>query len=347
MVPAVTGVLAQPVDELGERLLPRVEVVAEGLLEHLVRGLDVDRVGQPLRRTADQPDRDLVLGPGGRVGHQRRLVGGDGTAHLQPAADPLEAGRLQPGVLAVVVGERAGVDLLHVELACRTDRPRLLLRPREQQRRAGVRHVAGQVALDDVHEQHPALGAVVDAAPGPDLAVGVAQHDVLAHPQAALGDLDQHVVDRGRGPAAAGPLVPAQQVGQSGDHDTVGRVGLLHPPVVEQVLGVREEPVWVAVEPVVLGDHVTGFCRTAHVCPRPVRRPVPGTRRRPTRKGVRRAAGAARPARPGTRPARRRAPARARPRAAPPRRPAPRPRRAAPRWRGRPARQPRHDGSRR
>ena len=46
VVPAVAGVLAQPVHELGEGLLPRVEVVAERRLEDLVDRLQVDRVGQ-------------------------------------------------------------------------------------------------------------------------------------------------------------------------------------------------------------------------------------------------------------------------------------------------------------
>ena len=135
------------------------------------------------------------------------------------------------------------------------DGARLLLGPGEQQLRAGVGHAVGQLALDDVDEQHPALGPVVDAAPGPDLALGVAEHDVLAHPQPALGDLDQHVVDRGAGPAAPGALVGTQQLGEAGDDEPVGRVGLLDPPAVDEVLGVREEPVGVAVEPVVLGDH--------------------------------------------------------------------------------------------
>ena len=124
---------------------------------------------------------------------------------------------------------------------------------------AAVGDVVGQVALDDVDEQHPALGAVVDAAPGADLAVGVADDDVLAHPQAVLGDLDEHVVDTGAGPAAAVPLVGAQQVGQPGDVEAVGGVGGADLPAGGQTgIGAELGPdhqAGVALEPGVLGDH--------------------------------------------------------------------------------------------
>ena len=51
MVPAVAGVLAQPLDELGEALAVGVEVVLERLLQHQVHDLEVLR------------DRDAVLVP--------------------------------------------------------------------------------------------------------------------------------------------------------------------------------------------------------------------------------------------------------------------------------------------
>ena len=99
-------------------------------------------------------------------------------------------------MLPLVVGEGTRVDLLDVEPPRPADLAGLAHGPLDQHGRAAVGDVVGQVALDDVHEEHPAHRPVVDAAPGPDVAVRVAHHDVLAHPQPLLGDLDQHVVDR-------------------------------------------------------------------------------------------------------------------------------------------------------
>ena len=106
-------------------------------------------------------------------------------------------------------------------------------------------HGVSSVSLDHVDEHHPTGRPVVDAAPGADLALRVADHDVLAHPQPRLGDLDQHVVDRGAGPAAPGSLVGTQQVGQAGEDEPVAGVGRLDLPAVEEVLGVREDAVGV------------------------------------------------------------------------------------------------------
>jgi len=45
---------------------------------------------------------------------------------------------------------------------------------------AGAGQPLGELARHDVHQQHPAAGAVVHAAPGLDLALPVPDHDVLA-----------------------------------------------------------------------------------------------------------------------------------------------------------------------
>ena len=80
-----------------------------------------------------------------------------------------------------------------------------------------------QVAVDDVEEQHPAAGPVVDAPPRPDLAVRVADHDVLPGPQAALGDLDQHVVSRRR--PSRGRAARGRAAGGSAGRRRTGRPG--------------------------------------------------------------------------------------------------------------------------
>ena len=70
-------------------------------------------------------------------------------------------------------------------------------------RRPGRRPRRRAARSTTTHEQHPARGPVVGAAPAADRAVRVAQHDVLAGQVAARGDLDQQVVLGGAGPAAA------------------------------------------------------------------------------------------------------------------------------------------------
>ena len=162
-------------------------------------------------------------------------------------------------MLALVVLERAGVDLLDLEPAGLAHGAGLPDRPVDEHGGAGVGDVVGEVALDDVDEEHPALGAVVDAAPGADLAVGVAHDDVLAGPQPVLGDLHEDVVHAGARPAAAVPLVGAQQLGQPGDVEPVGRIGGADLPALRQAgIGAELGPdrqARVALESGVLGDH--------------------------------------------------------------------------------------------
>ena len=155
----------------------------------------------------------------------------------------IEAGRFEPAVLPVVVGERPRVDLLDVHPTGGPDHARLFVGPVEQQLRAGVRERGVEVSLDHVDEHHPTGRTVVDAAPGADLALRVADHDVLTHPQPLLGHLDQHVAHRRAGPASATALVGAQQMGQAGEDEPVAGVGRLDLPAVEEVLGVREDAV--------------------------------------------------------------------------------------------------------
>ena len=91
----------------------------------------------------------------------------------------------------------------------RAPAPRPSRRARSEQRFA---RPSGRVAVDDVDVEHPAGRAVVHAPPAADLAVGVADHEVLAGAQSLLGDLDQHVVLGGSCPAPAGVLVGTQQL---------------------------------------------------------------------------------------------------------------------------------------
>ena len=144
----------------------------------------------------------------------------------------------------------------------RADLAGLADRPLDQHVGAGSADVVGQVALDDVHEEHPALGPVVDAAPGPDVAVGVAQHDVLARPQPVLGHLDQYVVDRRRRPSRGRAARGRAAAGSAGRRRT-GRTGRApdRPPVGKRRV-VGSDLVGVALEPAVLGDHDPRFCRT-------------------------------------------------------------------------------------
>ena len=120
----------------------------------------------------------------------------------------------QPALLPLVVGVRPGVDLLDGEAARRTDLTGLADRPLDQQVRAGPTDLLGEPALDHVQEQHPAGGTVVHAPPRPDQPGVVADDDVLPGPQPVVGDLDQHVLLAGPGPAPPLLLVRAQQLGE-------------------------------------------------------------------------------------------------------------------------------------
>ena len=136
VVPAVAGVLAQAVDELVEGLLRRVEVVGEGALEHVVDRPQAGLVGHPVVLAPDEAEAHALALPRLRVGDQRRLVGGHRAAHLPPRADLGEAGALEEAVLALVVGEGAGVDLLDVEAAALAHRAGLGLAPTRTARRS-------------------------------------------------------------------------------------------------------------------------------------------------------------------------------------------------------------------
>jgi hypothetical protein len=262
VVPPVPGVLAEPVQELLEGLLAGVEVVDERALEHVVHLAEVALVRHAVRGATYEPEDDATGLPAVGALDEVGLVGTDGAAHLPPRADPLEAGAGQPASLPLVALEGAGVDLLDLQSAGGAHRPRLGLGPGEEDLRAAVGHVVGELALDDVDEEHPARRAVVDAAPGVDVAVRVADHDVLAHQQTALGDLHQDVVDRGAGPTAAVPLVGAEQVGEPGDVEPVSRVGGADRPPPRQAGHLAQHLVGVALEPVVVGDHEPRLCRT-------------------------------------------------------------------------------------
>jgi hypothetical protein len=133
-------------------------------------------------------------------------------------------------VLPLVVGEGTGVDLLLGQPPGCADRPCLRLGPVEQHLAAAVGDPLVDLAADDVDEEHPTLGAVVDAAPRLDRALGVAHDDVLARRRTTLRHLDQDLLLARARPAAAGALVVAQQLGQSLDRRgivTVRRPG--HP----------------------------------------------------------------------------------------------------------------------
>ena len=208
-----------------------VEVVGERALEHVVHRAQVALVGHAVGVRAalplDEAEDDALALPARRVGHELGLRGLHRAAHLPPGAHPLEAGVGQPAVLPLVVGEGAGVDLLLGQAARRADRPRLRLGPVEQHLAAAVGDALVDLAADDVDEEHPALGAVVHAAPGLDPALGVAHDEVLAHRRAALRHLDPDLVLAGAGQPRP-PLVVAQQLGQSLDRRgvvTVGRLG--------------------------------------------------------------------------------------------------------------------------
>ena len=165
-------------------------------------------------------------------------------------------------MLALVVGEGAGVDLLDLEAAGRADRPRLRIGPLEEHVAAVIRQPLVDLAVDDVDEEHPALRPVVDAAPRLDPAAGIADDEVLARRQSVVGHLDQHVVLTRAGPAAARALVGAEQLGQPPDGGRVGAVRRLGDPALGQTRILGQQVGGVALEPVVVGDHGRPFFRT-------------------------------------------------------------------------------------
>ena len=78
MVPAVPEVFPEPEQELVERLGLGVEVVGEGLLQHVVHGVQVALVGEAVAGTTDQPEPHAGSVPQRGRGHQAGFVGGDG-----------------------------------------------------------------------------------------------------------------------------------------------------------------------------------------------------------------------------------------------------------------------------
>ena len=238
-------------------------MVDEGALEHLVHLAQVVLVGHPVPRAADQPEHHAALLPAARAGRPAsassgstgRLICHQVRTRSKPAPRQPACWRSSSAKAPVSIcwtsSPRARADLAGLRHG-----------PLEQHVGAAVGDVVGQVALDDVHEQHPALGPVVDAAPGPDLAVGVAEHDVLPRPQPVLGDLDQDVVDRA--PAQPRPCrswARSSWVSRATSNRSDGSgVPTSQPGGRWRV--VREDLVGVALEPAVLGDHGPRFCRT-------------------------------------------------------------------------------------
>ena len=144
-------------------------MVDERALEHVVDLAQVVLVGHPVAGAPDQAEharRRAPSGPGRRPAPASSAVTGRLICHQvrtrsKPASASQRCWRSSPG-------ERAGVDLLDVQPAGGADRAGLASAHSTQDVGAAVGDVVGQVALDDVDEEHPAHRAVVDAAPGLD-----------------------------------------------------------------------------------------------------------------------------------------------------------------------------------
>ena len=161
----------------------------------------------------------------------------------------------QPALLALVAGEGAGVDLLHVEAAGGAERPwpgstAHSTSTSEQARPTRSGRSRSTTCTKSIRP--PARSCTLPQARISPSSSRTTTFSRVSRPW--LGDLDQHVVDAGAGPAAAVPLVGAQQVGQPGEVGEVGRVGGVDAPVVVERRGRLDvELLGVALEPGVLG----------------------------------------------------------------------------------------------
>ena len=114
------------------------------------------------------PEHHAVRLPALGRRHQLGLVGGDRPAHLPPGADPLEAGGLQP---ARAAGRRRRRHRCRSAVRrARGRAPTSRAWPSAHSKSTSehaVGDVVGQVAVDDVHVEHPALGAGRGRCPRP------------------------------------------------------------------------------------------------------------------------------------------------------------------------------------
>ena len=230
-------------------------MVGERGLQHVVHGAQVGLRRMAVTLPVDEPHHHAVALPAGGVVDQPGLVRGDRPAHLPPGPHVREPVGGQPAALPLVAGERPGVDLLHLEPAGRAHLARLPDRPLDQDVGARPADRLGQTALDDVAEEHPATGPVVDAPPGADQPGVVAHHDVLPGAQPVVGDLDEDVVLARPGPTAALALVGPQQVGQPAHLPEVVGVGRTDGPSRGQRPELLDELLGVRVETALLRDH--------------------------------------------------------------------------------------------
>ena len=224
--------------------------------------------GIPSPCALDQPEDHALALPPRRVGHQLGLVGLDRPAHLPPGADPVEAGVGQPA--------RAGARRRRTR-RCRSAgrsararrRPRAPApRPTRTARRC-TRSASrsSSVAVDDVDEEHPALGAVVHAAPGPDRAVGVADDEVLPH-RAGRARRPRPGPRPRRSRPSRGRRARGRAAARSAARRSPGRRRRACPAA--QPAGSPgssgSDVGGVALEPVVLRDHERSFFRTRRRC---------------------------------------------------------------------------------
>ena len=171
------------------------------------------RSGRPRRRT-----------PGVRGLDELGLVGDHRPAHLPPGPDPFEAGLRGPARPGARRPRRRHVDLLGLQPAAGAHGTRLALGPLDGSRSTCRRCRRGGRAGPRARR---ASGRPSGRGRCPTRGCRrpVAHHDVLAHEQAVLRDLDQHVIDARRGPATGLALVGAQQMGQARDMEPITGIG--------------------------------------------------------------------------------------------------------------------------
>ena len=166
VVPPVAGVLAEPEDELVEGLLVGVEVVGERR-SRARRGRCAGRPRTASRCPARStwPDPHALVGRRRRGRPRRRSPGGSSATSVRTWVKPA---RSSQRCWRVVVGEGAGVDLLHVEARARCRPGPRPGRPSRRAPRRPVGQAVVELGVDDHDQQHPAGGAVVGAGPAAD-----------------------------------------------------------------------------------------------------------------------------------------------------------------------------------